>query len=66
MTGRTFDEAWSAVGAVAGWMTRSQGRALYEAARDCRAAISGRMGVPCVDPMRDGVEPIVTYLLTTD
>ena len=31
-----------------------------EAARDCRAAISGRMGVP------DGVEPIVTYLLTTD
>ena len=37
-----------------------------EAARDCRAAISGRMGVPCVDPMRDGVEPIVTYLLTTD
>jgi uncharacterized NAD-dependent epimerase/dehydratase family protein len=37
-----------------------------EAARDCRQAISSRMGVPCVDPMRDGVEPIVFYLLTTD
>ena len=35
MTMRSFDEAWSAVGAVAGWMTRSQGQALYEAARDC-------------------------------
>ena len=35
MTTRTFDEAWSAVGDVAGWMTRSQGRTLYDAARDC-------------------------------
>ncbi len=35
MTMRSFDEAWSAVDAVAGWMTRSQGRALYDAARDC-------------------------------
>ena len=35
MTIRTFDEAWSAVADVAGWMTRSQGRALYDAAREC-------------------------------
>ena len=35
MKARSFDEVWSAVGAVAGWMTRSQGQALYEAARDC-------------------------------
>jgi predicted O-methyltransferase YrrM len=32
---RTFDAAWTAVGGVEGWMTRSQGRALYEAARRC-------------------------------
>ena len=32
---RTFDEAWTAAADVEGWMTRSQGRALYEAARDC-------------------------------
>jgi predicted O-methyltransferase YrrM len=32
---RTFDEAWTAAANVEGWMTRSQGRALYEAARDC-------------------------------
>jgi predicted O-methyltransferase YrrM len=32
---RTFDEAWTAASIVEGWMTRSQGRALYEAARDC-------------------------------
>jgi predicted O-methyltransferase YrrM len=35
MSKRSFDETWSAVAAVAGWMTRSQGRALYEAAREC-------------------------------
>ena len=32
---RTFDEAWTAVAGVEGWMTRGQGEALYEAARGC-------------------------------
>jgi predicted O-methyltransferase YrrM len=32
---RSFDEAWTAVAGVAGWMTRSQGRALYDAAKGC-------------------------------
>jgi len=32
---RTFDEAWTVVAGVEGWMTRSQGEALYEAARRC-------------------------------
>src|SRR4051794_145168 len=32
---RTFDEAWTAVSGVAGWMTRSQARALYDAAKEC-------------------------------
>ena len=32
---RSFDEAWTAVAGVEGWMTRSQGEALYEAARGC-------------------------------
>ncbi|HEX6659125.1 MAG TPA: class I SAM-dependent methyltransferase [Ilumatobacter sp.] len=32
---RTFDEAWTAVAGVEGWMTRRQGEALYEAARSC-------------------------------
>lgn len=35
MSMRSFDEAWTAVDGVAGWMTRSQGRALYDAAKDC-------------------------------
>jgi Methyltransferase domain len=35
---RTFDEVWTAVAGVEGWMTRSQGRALYEAARSCPPA----------------------------
>jgi predicted O-methyltransferase YrrM len=37
MSVRTFDEAWSAVSGVAGWMTRGQGQALYDAAEDCPA-----------------------------
>jgi SAM-dependent methyltransferase len=32
---RTFEEAWTAVAGVEGWMTRGQGGALYQAARDC-------------------------------
>ena len=35
MSKRSFDETWSAVAPVAGWMTRSQGRALYDAAKEC-------------------------------
>lgn len=35
MTRRSFDEAWDAVAGVAGWMSRGQGRALYDAAREC-------------------------------
>jgi SAM-dependent methyltransferase len=31
----TFDEVWTAVAGVEGWMTRSQGRVLYDAAHDC-------------------------------
>jgi uncharacterized NAD-dependent epimerase/dehydratase family protein len=37
----------------------------HEAAEECRRAISTRLGIPCVDPMRDGVGPIVSYLLDT-
>jgi len=32
---RTFDETWTTVAGVEGWMTRGQGEALYEAARGC-------------------------------
>ena len=32
---RSFDEAWSAVGDVEGWMTEGQARALYDAAASC-------------------------------
>ena len=35
MSKRSFDETWSAVAGVAGWMTRNQGRALYDAAKEC-------------------------------
>jgi uncharacterized NAD-dependent epimerase/dehydratase family protein len=35
----------------------------YEAASECRQAIASSMGVPCVDPIRDGVGDIVDYLL---
>jgi len=35
MSVRSFDESWTAVAGVAGWMTRSQGRALYDAAKQC-------------------------------
>ena len=41
--------------------------ALTEAdSREVLAHYAAQTGLPCVDPMRDGVEPIVTYLLTTD
>jgi predicted O-methyltransferase YrrM len=33
----TFDQAWSAVADVDGWMTEAQGRTLFEAARACPA-----------------------------
>ena len=36
------------------------------AADECRRTIAARMNVPCVDPMRDGVAPIVTELLGAD
>ena len=35
MSTRTFDESWTAVAGVAGWMTRSQAQALYDAAGAC-------------------------------
>ncbi|HLB84756.1 MAG TPA: NAD-dependent epimerase/dehydratase family protein, partial [Steroidobacteraceae bacterium] len=37
-----------------------------EAAHECTRAIALTMGVPCVDPMRDGVADIVGYLLGSD
>ena len=37
-----------------------------EAACECRQAIASRMGVPCVDPMCDGVADIVEYLLGSE
>ena len=35
MTAATFDATWSVVADVGGWMTRSQGRVLFEAAQAC-------------------------------
>jgi SAM-dependent methyltransferase len=35
VTVRSFDETWNAVTGVEGWMTREQGEALYDAARNC-------------------------------
>jgi len=35
VTRRRFDEVWTAVAEVAGWMTQGQGEALYEAAGRC-------------------------------
>ena len=35
MSVQTFEQAWSAVADVEGWMTRGQGQALYEAAQRC-------------------------------
>jgi predicted O-methyltransferase YrrM len=32
---RSFDDTWTAVTSVEGWMTREQGEALYDAARSC-------------------------------
>jgi uncharacterized NAD-dependent epimerase/dehydratase family protein len=37
-----------------------------EAADECTRAIALRMGVPCVDPIRDGIADIVGYLLGLD
>ena len=36
------------------------------AADECRRAIASHMGVPCVDPIRDGVGDIVEYLLASE
>jgi uncharacterized NAD-dependent epimerase/dehydratase family protein len=37
-----------------------------QAADECRRAIASRMGVPCVDPIRDNVGDIVDYLLASE